>query len=99
LFVFAADLAHMNETTIGAPFVFTYLVASLVQLGMLLYIAHMITHLMWKWKIDPDNVAIPYLTAVGDLIGSLLLLAAFSFLRAIGHDYGEHREVLGAKII
>jgi solute carrier family 41 len=87
LFIFAADFAHMYETTIGAPFVFTYLVGSLVQLCMLLYIAHMITHLAWKWKIDPDNVTIPYLTALGDLFGSLLLLATFSFLRAIGHDY------------
>jgi solute carrier family 41 len=88
LFVFAADFAHMSESTIGAPFVFTYLVVSLMQLCMLLYIAHVITHLMWKLKIDPDNATIPYLTALGDLIGSLLLLGAFSFLRAIGHDYG-----------
>lgn len=42
---------------------------------------------MWKHKIDPDTSAIPYLTALGDLFGSSLLLGAFAFLRAIGHEY------------
>lgn len=56
---------------------------------LLLYIAHIIIHLMWKWKIDPDNSAIPYLTALGDLFGSSFLMLAFLFLRSIGHPYGE----------
>jgi solute carrier family 41 len=55
---------------------------------LLLYIAHVIIHAMWKWKIDPDNSAIPYLTALGDLLGSSLLALAFIFLRSIGHGYG-----------
>ncbi len=54
---------------------------------LLLYIAHVIIHAMWKFKIDPDNSAIPYLTALGDLLGSSLLLLAFVFLRAIGQKY------------
>jgi solute carrier family 41 len=54
---------------------------------LLLYIAHVMIHAMWRYKIDPDNSAIPYLTALGDLFGSCLLLAAFLFLRAIGHEY------------
>jgi Divalent cation transporter len=42
---------------------------------------------MWRFKIDPDTAAIPYLTSLGDLIGSSLLFGAFAFLRAVGHDY------------
>lgn len=61
----------------------------------LLYIAHIIIHAMWKWKIDPDNSAIPYLTALGDLLGSSLLLLAFWFLRAIGHEYAADQEEIG----
>jgi solute carrier family 41 len=54
---------------------------------LLLYMAHVMIHAMWRYKIDPDSAAIPYLTAFGDLFGSSLLLAAFIFLRAIGHEY------------
>lgn len=53
----------------------------------ILYIGHVIIHAMWKFKMDPDTSAIPYLTALGDFIGSALLLVAFIFLRAIGHEY------------
>lgn len=60
---------------------------SFEQILTLLYIAHVITHAFWKCKIDPDTSTIPYLTALGDLFGSSLLLAAFFFLRAIGHEY------------
>jgi solute carrier family 41 len=35
-------------------------------------------------KIDPDNSAIPYLTALGDLLGTALLALAFLVLYAIG---------------
>ncbi|EDS31589.1 solute carrier family 41 [Culex quinquefasciatus] len=87
LFIFLADLIHMSESTIGAPFVFSYLLASLIQVMLLLYIAHVIIHAMWKWKIDPDSAAIPYLTALGDLFGTSLLLVAFIFIEAVGHPY------------
>jgi len=54
---------------------------------LLLYIAHIIIHAMWRFKIDPDNSAIPYLTALGDLSGSLLLMLAFSILYMINQPY------------
>lgn len=54
---------------------------------LLLMTAHIIIHAMWRFKIDPDTSAIPYLTALGDLLGSSLLLGAFAFLRVIGHEY------------
>lgn len=87
LFIFIADLIHMSQSTIGAPFVFSYLLASFVQISTLLYIAHVMIHSMWRFKIDPDSAAIPFLTALGDLFGSILLLTAFIFLRAVGHEY------------
>lgn len=99
LFIFAADYIHMSESTIGAPFVFSYLFVSLIQLMLLLYIAHIIIHAMWKWKIDPDNSAIPYLTALGDLLGSSLLALAFLFLQSIGHPYGEAQDDLATSVI
>uniref|UniRef100_A0A182J9E1 SLC41A/MgtE integral membrane domain-containing protein n=1 Tax=Anopheles atroparvus TaxID=41427 RepID=A0A182J9E1_ANOAO len=91
LFIFVADYIHMSRSTIGFPFVLTYLFVSTLQIMLLLYIAHVIIHLMWKMKIDPDNSAIPYLTALGDLLGSSFLMLAFLFLRSIGHPYGEDK--------
>lgn len=44
-------------------------------------------HVMWKYKIDPDNSAIPILTALGDLFGSCLLAIAFGFMMSIGQPY------------
>lgn len=98
LFIFVADYIHMSESTIGAPFVLSYMLVSLIQVMLLLYIAHVIIHAMWKWKIDPDNSAIPYLTALGDLLGSSLLALAFLFLQSIGHPYGESVEEVGAAV-
>lgn len=92
LFIYVADYIHMSESTIGAPFVLSYLLVSLIQIMLLLYIAHVIIHAMWKWKIDPDNSAIPYLTALGDLLGSSLLALAFLFIQSIGHPYGGPTE-------
>lgn len=41
-------------------------------------------HWMWKHGDDPDNFAIPYLTALGDLLGTSLLALAFYILYSIG---------------
>ena len=39
---------------------------------------------MWVRHVDPDNSAIPYLTALGDLLGTALLAIAFLVLFSIG---------------
>ncbi|XP_070508132.1 solute carrier family 41 member 1 isoform X2 [Chironomus tepperi] len=89
LFIFIADYIHMSSSTIGVPFVLSYSTVSLIQIMLLLFIAHVMIHAMWRYKIDPDSSSIPYLTALGDLFGSSLLLLAFMFLRHIGHEYEE----------
>ncbi|XP_013108442.2 solute carrier family 41 member 1 isoform X1 [Stomoxys calcitrans] len=96
LFIFAADYIHMSQSTVTFAFVMSYLVASLIQVMLLLYIAHIIVHAMWKWKIDPDNSSIPYLTALGDLLGSSLLALAFIFLLSINKEYGAGYDALDA---
>lgn len=91
VFLFASDYISQDyETTITVVFALTYLTTTLIQVVLLLYTAHIIIHVMWERKIDPDNSAIPYLTAMGDLSGSTLLLLAFLFLQAIGKEYGSN---------
>jgi Divalent cation transporter. len=55
---------------------------------ILLYTAHLLIHLMWKWKVDPDSSAIPLLTSLGDLLGSSLLALAFFCLDTFHLPYG-----------
>lgn len=66
---------------------------------LLLFIAHVMIHAMWRYKIDPDSSSIPYLTALGDLFGSSLLLLAFMFLRYIGHEYEERSQAMFAEFM
>jgi solute carrier family 41 len=66
---------------------------------LLLFIAHVMIHAMWKYKIDPDSSSIPYLTALGDLLGSSFLLLAFMFLRKIGREYEERPDSMLTELV
>ncbi|XP_063369983.1 solute carrier family 41 member 1 isoform X1 [Cydia amplana] len=88
IFMVVADWLYMGHVSIGFAFGITYLICSLLQVMVLLYMAYVLIHLMWKRKKDPDNAAIPYLTALGDLLGSVFLGMAFVTLAALGKDYG-----------
>ncbi len=62
------------------------------QVAILLYIANWMVHFLWARNNDPDNFSIPYLTALGDMIGTGLLAGAFQLLYVIGDrdmDVGE----------
>ena len=47
---------------------------------MLLYLCQVLVYWMWSRGTDPDNAAIPYLTAVGDLLGIAFLAVSFIVL-------------------
>ncbi len=62
------------------------------QVAVLLFVCVGMVHRMWACGIDPDNSAIPYLTALGDLLGTGLLAVAFHVLYVLGDrdaDIGE----------
>ncbi|RCN53307.1 divalent cation transporter [Ancylostoma caninum] len=67
----------------GALFTSLYLIAALTQVVILLYVCQYMVAVMWTWRINPDNSAIPYLTALGDVLGTLLLFLLFLFLDKI----------------
>jgi len=70
---------------LGTPtplfFVF-YLLAAVAQVAVLLYLCQVLVYWMWSKGTDPDNAAIPYLTAIGDLLGTGFLALAFLVLSA-----------------
>lgn len=89
VFIFLADYIKNSVSTLHVYFVCSYLIVSVLQVMLLLYVAHIMIHAMWRHKIDPDNSAIPYLTALGDLTGSMFLALAFWFLQMIHREYGR----------
>ncbi|XP_042894756.1 solute carrier family 41 member 1 [Parasteatoda tepidariorum] len=87
LFAYLICLLKGGNATVSPLFLLVYLTSALIQVFLLIYIAYCMIQWMWRRKIDPDNSAIPYLTALGDLLGTSLLALAFLFLFYVGnHD-------------
>lgn len=84
IFSYTISYLQAGHTSFTPVFMVVYLTAALLQVFLLLYIAQVMILYMWKQGTDPDNSAIPYLTALGDLLGTLLLGLAFHILYLIG---------------
>ncbi|XP_035579161.1 solute carrier family 41 member 3 isoform X3 [Zalophus californianus] len=69
-------------------FVVFYLLASLIQVTILLYLAEVMVRLTWHQALDPDNHCIPYLTGLGDLLGTGLLTLCFLITWLLRSDAG-----------
>lgn len=89
IFSYTISYLEAGHTSFTFTFMIVYLSAAVLQVFVLLYIAQVMTLGIWKCGIDPDNSAIPYLTALGDLLGTLLLGIAFHFLYLIGDRDGD----------
>nr|XP_016940155.1 solute carrier family 41 member 1-like [Drosophila suzukii] len=81
------DYLYMSHISVRWTFVVAFVLTSLLQLLMLLWLAHALVHLLWRRKIDPDSAAIPYLTAVRDSLSTSLLAAMFHLLRRAKEEY------------
>lgn len=84
VFLYTIGSMQAGHTTLTLIFVVFYMTAALLQVLTLLYIADWMVHWMWGRGMDPDNFAIPYLTALGDLLGTGLLALSFHVLWLIG---------------
>ena len=69
------DAPSNSDTNI--QFLFLYLTAALIQVGILLYSSKPLVIWLWSKGIDPDSSSIPYLTSSGDLLGGIMLSVAF----------------------
>ncbi|NWY03312.1 S41A1 protein, partial [Nothoprocta ornata] len=84
VFLYTISSMRGGHTTLTLIFILFYMTAALLQVLILLYIADWMVHWMWGRDLDPDNFSIPYLTALGDLIGTGLLALSFHILWLIG---------------
>uniref|UniRef100_A0A8B9R8P7 Solute carrier family 41 member n=1 Tax=Astyanax mexicanus TaxID=7994 RepID=A0A8B9R8P7_ASTMX len=80
IFLYTIHLMKSGHTTLTPIFMAVYLAAALLQVFLLLCIADWMVHSMWKSGKDPDSFSIPYLTSLGDLLGTALLALSFHFL-------------------
>ncbi|XP_069062378.1 solute carrier family 41 member 3 isoform X2 [Pleurodeles waltl] len=76
-FLYTINLLQGGHAAITFTFVMFYLAAALLQVALLLYLADLIVRYMWRKELDPDNFSIPYLTALGDLLGTGFLALCF----------------------
>nr|XP_056716121.1 solute carrier family 41 member 3 isoform X1 [Euleptes europaea] len=77
VFLYTIHVLQGGHIALTFSFVSFYLIAAFLQVGILLYVADLIVRLMWRKGLDPDNFSIPYLTALGDLLGTGLLALCF----------------------
>lgn len=77
IFFYIIYLVEGQSVPNDRSFVVLYLLAGLVQVAVLLYLAEVMVRLMWRQALDPDNHCIPYLTGLGDLLGTGLLALCF----------------------
>ncbi|CAL1267589.1 unnamed protein product [Larinioides sclopetarius] len=83
IFITCVHFLKSTYSPLTVEFVSFYLIAALLQVAILLYMAHCFVHWLWKWGFDPDDAAIPYLTAFGDLLGTAFLFVAFIAMDAV----------------
>ncbi|XP_049954946.1 solute carrier family 41 member 1-like [Schistocerca serialis cubense] len=84
IFTFAINYMQTGKLYPSIPFLLLYISAAVVQVGLLLYLAYVLTYFFWSRMVDPDNATIPYLTSLGDVLGIILLGATFEFLSLCG---------------
>ncbi|XP_053233990.1 solute carrier family 41 member 3 isoform X3 [Podarcis raffonei] len=77
LFIYTIHFLQAGHTAPTFTFVSFYLMAAVLQVAILLYLADILVRLFWRKGMDPDNYSIPYLTALGDVLGTGFLALCF----------------------
>lgn len=77
IFLYIIYLVEGHSVPNSKTFVVFYLLAGLIQVTILLYLAEVMARLTWSQALDPDSHCIPYLTGLGDLLGTGLLALCF----------------------
>src|SRR5699024_801033 len=83
VFIYALQTHFHFSLVPTVAFMFSYCTAITVQLVILLYCAYVSVLWAWKQGINPDNSAIPFTSALADVLGNCLMAAAFTFLHSI----------------
>ena len=80
LFLLIVRLSHLGHIEVDASLVAAYTASACLQVCLLLLFVHVSVPFFYRCGVDPDNYATPLLTALGDVFGSALILAAFHLM-------------------
>uniref|UniRef100_A0A672RQG8 Solute carrier family 41 member n=1 Tax=Sinocyclocheilus grahami TaxID=75366 RepID=A0A672RQG8_SINGR len=83
VFIYTIYLIQGSPDPPTAVFIFFYLAAAFTQVFLLLGIVDVMVHCLWKCGRDPDSFSIPYLTALGDLLGTGFLTLCFLLMSLV----------------
>uniref|UniRef100_A0A672RQW3 Solute carrier family 41 member n=1 Tax=Sinocyclocheilus grahami TaxID=75366 RepID=A0A672RQW3_SINGR len=88
VFIYTIYLIQGSPDPPTAVFIFFYLAAAFTQASerdvfLLLGIVDVMVHCLWKCGRDPDSFSIPYLTALGDLLGTGFLTLCFLLMSLV----------------
>ncbi|KAI8972758.1 hypothetical protein BDB01DRAFT_809173 [Pilobolus umbonatus] len=75
--IWVLDIGHLDFTF---AFALSYFVVSMASTYAALKMGKSMTLTFWKYKYNPDNYVLPYLTAIIDVICTTLLVISFSLL-------------------
>ncbi|KAI9485724.1 MAG: hypothetical protein EXX96DRAFT_546222 [Benjaminiella poitrasii] len=75
---------NMGQLDYTVWFFLTYFIISMICTWICLKTGKLISLICWKMGYDPDNYVIPYLTAIIDVIGTVLLVSSFRALTLTG---------------
>ncbi|KAF7646324.1 hypothetical protein LDENG_00189880, partial [Lucifuga dentata] len=84
LFLYVIHLLQGGHVTMTPTFIICYLSAALLQVLVLLSVGGLMVRWLWSRGLDPDNFSIPYLTALGDLLGAGFLALCFRLVLMVG---------------
>ncbi|KAI9273735.1 hypothetical protein BY458DRAFT_508086 [Sporodiniella umbellata] len=82
--VWCVDIGHLDFTL---AFAISYFLVSSLSTFFALKMGKYMTLTLWKYKYDPDNYVLPYLTAVMDVICTTLLVVSFHWLTTTGYAH------------
>ena len=83
IYLVTIRLISGGNVFITPVFLISYLIASFVQVLILLYLAHITVPFLWSKSIDPDTGLIPGIMACGDFLGTILLTTVYFLLERI----------------
>uniref|UniRef100_A0A674NHN1 Solute carrier family 41 member n=1 Tax=Takifugu rubripes TaxID=31033 RepID=A0A674NHN1_TAKRU len=78
-FLYIVHLMQGGHTVANTTQIIIVFLYSL-QVLILLYVASLMVPWLWRRGLDPDNFSIPYLTALGDLLGTGFLALSFRLI-------------------
>ncbi|XP_040064639.3 solute carrier family 41 member 1 [Ixodes scapularis] len=86
VFMNLVSLAKNGTLITNVVFITLFCMAALFQVIALLPTTNVIVRALWRHKVDPDSSAIPYVTALGDLLGTGLLTLVFWAISQLGTE-------------